>query len=189
MTSDNTPYASAWSRTWANAIDTVLFVFVYLALELAIQDAYHQNCVYYALVTAYYVAFEASPMQATLGKKMLGIYVAMCGDKRASFVTIAWRYFLLMIPVIPVIWIMLGTNLFEIIDLGSGMSETESHAYLQKPEVIGLFIVFGISVFGGFLVSVFVSGLPMFFTKEHINLHDWLSKTRVYKRPKQVPAS
>ncbi len=82
MDSDN-KYAGFWLRFIALIIDgLVVGVPCYIVLAiLGITSAAFAQLAYIAAGIGYYVYFLSSPWQATLGKRIMGVYIVRAGDQ------------------------------------------------------------------------------------------------------------
>jgi uncharacterized RDD family membrane protein YckC len=148
-----------------------------------------QNFAYTLFFTTYYIWTESSSSQATVGKKLIGIYVATKQLGKPSVQLITLRYFFLMLPAIPFLIIQLLPS-FTVLFTNLSTLQDQPHklvAYLQQPDTFNDLLVYVVSllvtIIGGTLFS-----LPICFTKEKTGLHDWLSKTRVYRKQPEVKA-
>lgn len=87
----NNIYAGFWRRALAFAVDFALIAVVYfilafiLRLFLGGETALLQGAALWAVLSFYWVILESSSLQATIGKKILGIKVTDMEGKKISF--------------------------------------------------------------------------------------------------------
>ena len=117
MESTEKLYAGFWRRFAAYMIDSVILAF-FLTSSYWLLRNHFQNLfslfnmdyklreileslvyiIYVIIVTltswCYFAGMESSPLQATLGKKLLGLYVTDQEDNRINFGTASLRFFL-----------------------------------------------------------------------------------------------
>ena len=122
---DRDPFASVWKRLWALLIDVVpitLMVFLVFYLGTDFRDTVHRyldnpgdsevrkqflkerNVVRFisALIYLVYAAImEATLLQATVGKKLMGMFVVDANGNRISFLTSFKRTFTKMFSILP----------------------------------------------------------------------------------------
>jgi uncharacterized RDD family membrane protein YckC len=94
----NLSYANVWKRLAASLIDTALLsLFAGLGWLLDIISSWDDllgfSPILLLLSWLYFALLESSPMQATLGKKLLGIQVGDLDGEQISFVAATIRYF------------------------------------------------------------------------------------------------
>jgi uncharacterized RDD family membrane protein YckC len=89
FSSGHAPYASPWKRLAAFLVDLpVLGIVAAISRTLLTQ----LEGVEFVLCWIYYAAMESSTIQATLGKKLLGLKVADVQGNRAGFLRASGRY-------------------------------------------------------------------------------------------------
>ncbi|MEM9340341.1 MAG: RDD family protein [Bacteroidota bacterium] len=112
MENTNFEFAGFWKRFAATIIDGVLVIYFTSALKWVIADvlriqpdlnfdfeesqniAYYIWSVYLVLIRwCYFAGMESSPLQATLGKLAVGIYVTDRRGSRIGFGTASGRFF------------------------------------------------------------------------------------------------
>lgn len=175
-------FASGWQRTGACILDTIICMIVFSIIKIVLRDALWQNIAYWILVTAYYLACEAAPQQATLGKRIIGIYLAPRGGSgRISWGTAGLRYLVWMLPALPMACYMFSADFNQLQQhLQEASSQYEKQMMVRDPAVMKLMIGFSLSMLFALVASVVFYYLPFCFSKEKTALHDWASKTRVY---------
>lgn len=189
MADMNLVYAGAWRRLAASLIDTVLFVAFYYALTFLIKDVLVSGIVYQIGCAAYFIGMESSSRQASLGKQVMGIYVANIAGARPLPSAIILRYALYFLPFLPSLFVMLSPSyIAHSVALQELTDPKEINAFMARPENIEMMMKFGIVFIGGILAYIVFYLLPIIFTKQKTGLHDAMSKTRVLKRQIQVTA-
>lgn len=78
-------YASVWKRFFAFLIDAAVFVVLFWLLA-KLFNSLTVSMVLLVLIWLYYAALESSPLQASLGKIIMGIKVVDSKGRRLSFV-------------------------------------------------------------------------------------------------------
>jgi uncharacterized RDD family membrane protein YckC len=158
-------YAGIYQRFVAFLIDAILLVFIFF-ISLGKQPEALENpktIIYSILVTLiqwiYFAGMESSELQATFGKKVLGVVVTDTNGNRISFGKATGRYFAKSIFLL--IWI---AALF----IGVMASETEE-------EDSAYFVIAGLIFIIGFIVLLF-GYLMAGFTPDKQALHDIISK-------------
>ena len=91
-------YASVWKRLAAYLIDTLLLSIIggiawLLDLVSNLDDLLAFSPILLLFSWLYFAIMESSPLQATLGKKMLGLEVCNLEGEQISFLTATIRYF------------------------------------------------------------------------------------------------
>ena len=178
-------YAPCWTRTAAMAVDYIILMTLLLLMQQIIADAQLQNIIYQAGGAAYFILLEGSGRQASLGKALLKIHVTMDDGGRASFSRIAVRYFIWNFFGLPFIGLTVSHDYAHFVETllrlqaaggtaaASYMHAAEGHALITK-----LWICFFIYAVPGIILY----WLPMIFTREKTGLHDFMTRTRVYKK-------
>lgn len=118
--------------------------------------------IYFIFVSIYYIFFECSRNQGTLGKKFLGLYVSDKKNQRISFLNSCFRYFLFVIPMMPIYF----SSFLAMIRKDSGIELS--------------LLIFTVPI----LLLIAIG--PMFFTQEDITLYDMISRTRVSVQPLKI---
>ncbi len=77
-------YASVWKRFFAFLIDAVVFVILFWVLAQLMDNA-SVSLVLLVIIWLYYALLESSPLQASLGKIIMGIKVVDRRGRRLSF--------------------------------------------------------------------------------------------------------
>src|SRR5258706_3060366 len=86
-------YAGFWRRAAASLIDGLLLIIPSIAISLALREQQILGFVMNAAMgCAYFAGFHASAMQATLGKRAVGINVTDLAGERISFSRAAGRF-------------------------------------------------------------------------------------------------
>lgn len=182
--------ATGWQRLGACVLDMIICAIPYYVFSILVTGLYWQTILYIFSITAYYIVTETWS-QATWGKKLVKIYVAKKNLGKPTFLSLAWRYFVWLIPGIPACYFLLKP---EFIELGEMLKNTDDPR--AKAELMQLPIV--VSVMKNYMISIafsLVAGLvfywiPGLVTKERTGLHDWLSGTRVYQgKPQPAPSA
>lgn len=88
--------ASPWARLIAFLIDLPVLVVIGWAFRASLQVA----GIEYLIGWIYFAALESSPLQATPGKRLLGLKVADVGGMRPGFWKASGRYVLKLISVV-----------------------------------------------------------------------------------------
>lgn len=174
-------FASGWQRTGASIIDTIICMIVFSVIRIVLRDMLWQNIAYWILVTAYYLICETAPQQATLGKRIVGIYLAPRGGGRVSWGVAALRYLVWMLPALPMCYYMLNPDFNQLLEqMHAAPNQYEKQLLVRDPVIMKTFIGFSLSILFALATILVLYVLPFFFTKEKTALHDWASKTRVY---------
>lgn len=183
--------ASGWQRAGAIGLDCIIAIVAVKLVHIFIPYRLPIGLPLIAFLSLYCIALEASPFQATLGKRLVGIFITTKAQTRCSFLRTVARVLLFLTPVLP----LLATSYF--IDLGHIFLELQKHgndakqiqAAFFKPEVLYPFSIYTASTFFVFFGTIIFQWVPIFATAEHTSLHDWLSGTRVYKGKPQSLAT
>ena len=117
-------------------------------------------------VLLYFALFEASPWQATWGKRMLGLRVVTTSGARAGFARALWRNALKLIP-----WELTHACLWRI------------PGWPLAPETPPLWITVGLSLVW---VIVVLYVLSLAFSRTGQTLYDWLAGVRVVRAQEVV---
>lgn len=181
-------YASGWQRMGAYALDTIIGLIFTSILRILTPELMIQMSIATIAHTLYSISLEGFGQHATLGKRMVGIYIAQKYQTPTSYKTIIFRYAFIVLPTLPLYYSMI-THMSLMQEM-----QTYEHAaghmrsFIMRPDVLSAFKSFGILYLFNFTYSLFLLWLPICFTKEKIGLHDWLSKTRVYKKQPEIKA-
>jgi uncharacterized RDD family membrane protein YckC len=180
-------YSGSTRRFCAFVIDgMILALVVGILVNLLINDLAAQQAIARVVAALYFILLESSGRMASLGKSAMKIYVAMDEGKKAPVLTMALRYLILMIPSVPLFFFFYSSDYFTVMQNIQQYSEANDMQgvtrYLQGPEVKETLIrmsKFG-CVTGALGIALF--WLPIVFTREKTGLHDYLTKTRVFRR-------
>lgn len=182
-------FATGWQRLVACVLDMIICTIPYCGILIFVTGIYWQTILYIFIVSAYYIITETLS-QATWGKRLVKIYVAEKNLGKPAFLSIAWRYFVWLIPGIPAFYFLLKP---EFIELGEMLKNTDDpHAkaqLMQLPIVVSVMKNYLLSVAFSLVAGLVFYWIPGFATQERTGLHDWLSGTRVYKgKPQPAPS-
>lgn len=169
--------ASRFKRILANIIDSILIsvpgtaLIVILTFFCVITDNREHLATlivkffgFFVILVAslYFALFESSKYQASLGKKLLNLYVCNTDNQKLSFMRALSRYLLLMVfGGLPMCFLQLTSN-----TMTDYISKVESYNWL---------------VLIGFLLGI-ACLIPIFFTKDRRTVYDMLSSSRVCSR-------
>lgn len=176
------PYATGWQRSGASVLDIVLFYIFYTMIDMMMGRTALAFGIYMTLATLYYLVTEGSGGYATLGKKLMGLSVGTTTGAPLTFGGNVWRVFLYYLPSIPFIVVMLMPQTQAFLEVMREEDQAKLAARFVEPDFLRQWLVFCAAYFGFVIVSLLLMALPIFFTKEKVGLHDWLSGTRVYQR-------
>jgi uncharacterized RDD family membrane protein YckC len=179
-------YAPWWARTAAMAADSVIFILCLWVLQEVAAGAQLQNIIYQSACAAYFILLEGSGRQASLGKSLLKIHVAMDDGGRASFLRIVIRYFIWTFFGLPFIGLSISPGYAHFVEILVHLQAAGGNAaasYIQTGGGHAMFVKLSICFFIYAVPGIILYWLPMIFTREKIGLHDFLTRTRVYKRP------
>lgn len=183
-----TVYASCRRRFGAMIIDTVIgLAFCAALLEVVGLKWYAYQATAQIATLAYYVAFESSSWRATLGKRLLGIYLADKEGNRISPLRSLARYLVLYAPGLPLVWLMCSDKYIafhEGMQNAKQLSSAEQHAafttlFHENSALMGHLLII---VAGSCVVSILLYWLPMIFTKQKTGLHDIITNVRVLRK-------
>ena len=183
-------YAGATRRFCALLVDGIILGIVLGILTVILRgvttNIMVQQGISQVLGALYYILLESSNRMASLGKSVMKIYVAMDEGKKAPIGTIALRYLIMMLPSLPLLCITYSSdysNMLQTIQQYNDAHDPQGViTYMQSPEVKDIyFLLMKVTGFSG-LLGTFLFWLPIVFTKQKTGLHDYLTKTRVFKR-------
>ena len=183
-------YAGATRRFVALVVDGLILGLVLAIFMLLLRgitpNIMLQQTLSQLFAALYYILLESSGRMASLGKSVTKIYVAMDEGKRAPMTTIALRYLIFILPTLPMLFVNYSSDYQHVIQ--TTQQYLDAHdlqglgTYLQAPEVQEISARFKkVSAFSGAL-EIALFWLPIVFTKQKTGLHDYLTKTRVFKR-------
>jgi uncharacterized RDD family membrane protein YckC len=115
----------------------------------------------------YFVYFERSKWQATVGKKLLKLKVMNSENKRMSVLEASKRFILFATPAI----------IFHLLVFMGYPQCLTLHKHILTSGIV--IPTACITLFSGYILTYLVWLLPIFFTKEIVTLYDALSKTKV----------
>lgn len=153
----------------------ILFYSLGFALGLFVEKEYLNNLnlpelgyrwggvVGFLITLFYYVLFESSKYQATLGKKLFNLYVSDLCDHKLTFGRALFRYILWILPTLPIVYVQITSK-----NMTDYTTRLSNDWFLML--IWSVFIIIWI--------------IPIFFTKEKTTLYDMLSSTRVNKKSK-----
>jgi TPR repeat protein len=159
-------YASSRRRFVASSIDGIILTIAGYFLKSAITNFITLEILNQSLSFIYYTWLEGSADRSSWGKRAMGIYVADIAGERISYCRAALRYLVLLLPSVPFILLPLVSNY---------------GTFEELQENSGPHFVFDMYVFWWMFALALFYWLPMVFTKEKTGLHDYLTKTRVYR--------
>lgn len=173
------PYAERWRRFVAQAVDGVIFVLInYLLFFFFKKDLFLGQVILLILIAAYYIGMLQSRWQATFGKRLMQIYVVTKEGGKPSFLRVASRFFLFMIPGLPAFIPSLYILYLTPQELANNVNSLQFQ-YAHELELALLSAVFGIlAIVAVFLLIWYV---PLFFTRERKSIPDMVCGTRVVK--------
>ncbi len=182
-------YATGWQRTGAMLIDGILcglpfFLVMKLFYEHPLLSMNLTNLLFFL----YYVIPESRFRFGSPGKMLLGIYVAKSDGSPVSLGCAGWRYFLWILPAVPLL--VIG-YMPELLAYSAAVGENDPEklrVLLSDPATREALRLQFFCLIGALVASLLLQAMPMFATKEKIGLHDWLSNTRVYRKPDRAPA-
>lgn len=183
------PYATGWQRTGAMLFDGILCGLpYYLLMKLFYDHPLLLINLINVLFCLYYVIPESRFRFGSPGKMLLGLYVAKSDGSSASLGRASWRYLLWILPAVPLL--VIG-YMPELLAYSAAVGENDSDRLrdlLSDPATREALRLQFFCIIGALVASLLLQALPMFATKEKIGLHDWLSDTRVYRKPDRAPA-
>ncbi len=180
-------YAGFWRRTSAITIDTVIFVCIYFALEMAMSTSFfYTNLVYQALCAIYYIGMTASPIQGTIGQKALNIKIGTLTGDALNVLQSIYRYIMWVLPAWPmIIYTSLpsyGQFLDRMEEIDPSVDNMNAGAdldFMASPEfqqfILMNSLVFGLASIGG-LIWAIVIGVH----EQKAGVHDMACKQRAF---------
>lgn len=90
-------YASVWKRFFAFLIDAAVFAILFWVLAQTMNNA-SVSLVLLVIIWLYYALLESSPLQASLGKIIMGIKVVDRRGRRLTFWQATERIFPSLLP-------------------------------------------------------------------------------------------
>jgi uncharacterized RDD family membrane protein YckC len=179
-------YSGFWRRAAAQGLDTIVLIIITILLHQIVSEIQVRIPIEELFTALYFILLEGSRRQASLGKSIMKIYVATTDGKRMPISQNLFRYLIWSAPGIPVILLMLSPSYSNFFDTLHHLHEVhDTHAtvaYVRSPEGKVLMSRFWYAYSICILGDLFLNALPIIFTKEKTGLHDYLSKTRVYKK-------
>ena len=170
-------YAGFWKRFVAVLIDAIILIILQFIVAFGVPPTWSNSTngwdnpkvIAYNLCTIvvswmYFAIMESSSLQATFGKKILGIIVTDTQGQKISFARASARYFGKSFAIL--IWLAAG--LVEFMAQNTG-GEESPYKYLA----ILLFLIGAIAFFFGYLMAAF--------TPEKQALHDIIARCLVVK--------
>lgn len=95
-------YAGFWRRFAAQVIDGIVFTLLnYVLLFVFRKDYLLQNVIFFSAMTVYYIAMLRGTWQATLGKRLMKVYVVTKEGGKPSFLRVVSRYLMFLVPGLP----------------------------------------------------------------------------------------
>lgn len=173
-------FAQLWRRLVAQIIDGILFApinYVILAVVFS-KDQFLGNVLLMILMAAYYIGMLSSKWQATIGKRLMNIYVTTKKDKKPSFGRILSRFIAFLFPGLPGF-----IPSFYVLYLTPQKLEklVNEQNFQYKFELIGTFYSILITIFIAIAVLLLIWYVPLFFTREKKSVPDMLCGTRVLR--------
>ncbi len=164
--------ASRFKRFIAYIIDAIILgIFSWIVLIIIAIGASKINeldifmlnfsLIFYPVLWLYYAFFESSLWQASLGKRLLKIYVSDLDNQKINFATAFTRAFLWILPLLPIAILQITSTSME-----------DYHAKLST--------YWWLSLICG--IIYIIEFIPVFFTKERWTLYDIFTSTRVNKK-------
>lgn len=182
-------YATGWQRTGAMIIDCILCGLpFFLVMKLFYAHPLLSMNLTNLLFCLYYVIPESMFRFGSPGKMLLGLYVARSDGSSVALRHALWRYFLWILPGVPLL--VIG-YMPELLAYSAAVGENDSEklrVLLSDPATREALRLQFFCIIGALVASLLLQAMPMFATKEKIGLHDWLSNTRVYRKPDRAPA-
>ncbi len=182
-------YATGWQRTGAMLFDCVLCGLpLFLVMKLFYGHPLLLMNLTNLLVCLYYVIPESMFRFGSPGKMLLGLYVARSDGSSVALSHALWRYFLWILPGVPLL--VIG-YMPELLAYSAAVGENDPEklrVLLSDPATREALRLQFFCIIGWLGASLLLQAMPMFATKEKIGLHDWLSNTRVYRKPDRAPA-
>ena len=182
-------YATGWQRTGAMLIDGILCGLpFFLVMKLFYGHPLLLMNLTNLLVCLYYVIPESMFRFGSPGKMLLGLYVARSDGSSVALSHALWRYFLWILPGVPLL--VIG-YMPELLAYSAAVGENDPEklrVLLSDPATREALRLQFFCIIGWLGASLLLQAMPMFATKEKIGLHDWLSNTRVYRKPDRAPA-
>ena len=167
-------YAGFIQRAVAFQIDLVnLLAISYLARFIVAENRENfrlYNLFVELLQAGYFTVFECSSWRATPGKKLFRIYVAGEDGERISPSRALLRYLILVISCLPII-------LFSFSDEANTYATDRDYREGTDPALLLRFAWFA-------AVNIIFFWLPIIFTKQKTGLHDFWTRTRVFRQEK-----
>ncbi|MBL4804259.1 MAG: RDD family protein [Alphaproteobacteria bacterium] len=179
-------YAGFWRRTGAIMIDSILFIIIYFGIDMVLGDNFfYASVLYQALCAIYYIGLTASPMQATLGQKLLSVKIGTLTGEGINVLQSLFRYFMWVLPAWPLIVYTSLPSTGDITTKMTGFDLTTDEAgaaldFMNSPEVQSFMMVNGIltmiAAVGGIIwcISIAVS-------EQKAGIHDLVCKQRAFR--------
>ncbi|MFZ4540288.1 MAG: RDD family protein [Rickettsiales bacterium] len=115
MIERNLTYGGRLERLFANLIDTVILIFPSGFLAILLRDEGLITVATFALSLAYYTHFTASGWQATIGKRILGLYVVRADGQALTKRDAVERYLAYCLPSLPLYASFISTEVAPIL--------------------------------------------------------------------------
>lgn len=179
-------YAGFWRRTGAIMIDTILFIMIYFAIDAVMGgNLFYASVIYQILCALYYVGLTATPMQATLGQKLLSVKIGTLTGDGLNILQSLFRYFMWVLPAWPLVIYTSLPATEEVMNKMTGFDLTTDEAgaaldFMNSPEVQSFMMTNGIltmiAAVGGIIwcISIGVSA-------QKAGIHDLVCKQRAFK--------
>lgn len=182
---DEIIYAGYWRRAAAIMIDTVCFILLLFGLRLMHLSHLTTEIVYQPICLAYYAGLESSKWQATVGQRVMKIYLVTEEIRRLSFVRAAVRYLLWMAPIIPCLAYDLSPSITHMMDtmqrLEASTDKSQLVAYMRNPEIKALIHNHVSALLATVLVWILWCAPSIVFTSQKTAPYDLWMKTRVIR--------
>lgn len=184
--------ASGWQRGGAIGMDIIIAVIAVKLCHILIPYKFPQAVTVIGFLFVFCAGLEASPYQATPGKRLVGIFVASQSQRRQSLLQCLSRTLLFLLPIIP---LLIATSLIDfkhiILTLhAQGSDAKQIQAAFLKPDILYPLGIYMATCFFAVLGIILFHLVPIFATRERTGLHDWLSGTRVYQgKPQPAPSA
>lgn len=170
-------YAGFWRRAAAQIIDAIVFLPLnYLLPFVLAKHLLVAVLVFLFAIMVYYVAMLSSKWQATLGKRLMKIYVVTRSGEKPPLKMVIYRFLLTMVPALPA----LVPSIYVVsISQQQLAAQVNSFHFQHVHELVfAMYVLFAI-IFAAVAVLLLIWYVPVFFTSEKKGVHDMLCGTRV----------
>ena len=180
-------YATATQRFIALVIDGIISLpVIWFANKVIGSGSGYPVLLGQLMSMAYFTGFESSKQMATPGKMLTGLFVIDKYGSRLTLLRALARYAVYSVPFLPFLFCIASPGFMGLAGKLAQLERAHDLTALQHfwDDAAARTAFFGIALsgIGGLFLFGTLFWLPMVATQEKIGLHDWTTKTRVFRR-------